>query len=115
MNINTQKGFSVLELLLVITIIGIIAAVGIQSWLKGKRAVDNGAVYASMRSVASTQVSFFSQNQRFARLDEVNTLHHSGLGTPSGTSLIRGRFVFSMSPVAPTDTELKTAYTIIAT
>jgi prepilin-type N-terminal cleavage/methylation domain-containing protein len=115
MNNNSQDGFSVLELLLVITIIGIIAALGIPSYQKGKRAVDNGTIYASLRSVASTQVGFFSQNQRFARLSELNALHGNGLGTPVGTSLIRGRFVIEMSPVTPTDTELKTAYTILAT
>ncbi len=111
---NTQHGFSLIELLLVVTIIGIVSAIGIPSFQKGIRAADNGAAFATLRSMSSTQVSYFSQNSRFARLTELNTLHGNGLGTVSGDSLIRGRFVFEMSPLTPTDVELKDGYTILA-
>jgi len=39
-----------------------------------------------------------------------------GLGTPSGGSdLIRNNFTFSMVPATPTDAELKSGFTIVAT
>jgi prepilin-type N-terminal cleavage/methylation domain-containing protein len=112
---NNQSGFSLIELLLVVVIVGMLAAIGVPSFQKGIRAADNGAAFATMRSMASTQVSFYSQNGRFARLPELNTIHSNNLGTASGTSLVRGRFVIEMSPVEPTDEELKSTYTIIAT
>ncbi|HVE59345.1 MAG TPA: prepilin-type N-terminal cleavage/methylation domain-containing protein [Pyrinomonadaceae bacterium] len=111
---NTQNGFSLIELLLVVTILGIVTAIGIPSFQKGIRAADNGAAFATLRSMSSTQVSFFSQNNRFARLTELNALHGNGLGTLSGNSITRGRFVFEMSPLTPTDAELKEGYTILA-
>ena len=111
---NTQSGFSLIELLLVVTILGIVTAIGIPSFQKGIRAADNGAAFATLRSISTTQVSYFSQNGRFARLSELNTIHANGLGTLSGDSLIRGRFVFEMSPLVPTDAELKDGYEIVA-
>jgi prepilin-type N-terminal cleavage/methylation domain-containing protein len=115
MKTNAQSGFSLIELLLVVTIIGIVAALAVPSFLKGIRAADNGAVFATMRAMSSTQLTFLSQNNRFARLDELNNLHGNGLGTVSGTTIIRGRFTFEMLPVTPTDAELREAYTIVAT
>ena len=111
---NTQSGFSLIELLLVVTIISIVAALGIPSFQKGIRAADNGAAFAQMRVISSAQVSFFSQNGRFARLSELNAIQVGGFGTTSGSSLTKGRFVYELSPLTPTDAELKIGYTVIA-
>jgi prepilin-type N-terminal cleavage/methylation domain-containing protein len=113
---NTQSGFSLIELLLVVTIIGIIAALGVPSFQRGIRAADNGAAFATLRTMSSVQVSFYSRNGRFARLDELNAAHNGALGNLSngGKTLTRGRFVFEMTPLSPTDAELKDGYSITA-
>jgi prepilin-type N-terminal cleavage/methylation domain-containing protein len=116
MKVKNQNGFSLIELLLVVTIIGLIAAIGVPNFQKGIRAADNGTMLGTMRAMASSQVGFYSQNGRFARLGELNALHADTLGTPDGgTGLVRGGFILEMSPVTPTDDELKVQYTIIAT
>ena len=111
---NRQKGFSLIELLLVVVIIGVIAAMAIPAYQKGRWAAENGSAFGTMRTIASTQVSFLSQNGRFGRLAEVNTILGKSIGVEVGDSLVRGRYVFTMSPAVPTDAELKTAYTIVA-
>lgn len=111
---NTQSGFSLIELIIVVAVIGIVAALGVPSFQKGIRAADNGAAFAQLRVMSSAQVSFFSQNGRFARLSELNAAQNGGFGTTSGSSIIRGRFVYEMSPLTPTDGELRTGYEIIA-
>jgi type IV pilus assembly protein PilE len=111
---NTQSGFSLIELLLVVTIIGIIAALGVPSLQKGIRAADNGAAFAQMRVLSSAQLSYFSQNNRFARLNELNSIQAGGFGDTTATSLTKGRFVYEMSPLTPTDAQLRASYTIIA-
>jgi type IV pilus assembly protein PilE len=111
---NNQSGFSLIELLLVITILGVISAIGVPSLQKGIKAADNVSAFGTMRTIATIQVGYYSSNGRFARLSELtNTVKN--LGTPSGSSYVRGRFVLEMSPLSPTDAELKVGYTITAT
>ena len=114
---NTQSGFSLIELLLVVTIIGIIAALGVPSFQRGIRAADNGAAFATLRTMSSVQVSFYSQNGRFASISELNAANNNTFGTLSGggTSLTRGRFIYEMSPLTPDNDQLKAGYTIVAT
>jgi prepilin-type N-terminal cleavage/methylation domain-containing protein len=110
-----EKGFSVVELLIVCAVIGIIAAIAVPHLQKAIRATENGNTFATMRTIASTQVNFFSQNSRFGRITEINNLLASAIGTNSGNEVTRGKFVFTMTPATPTDAELRSGYTITAT
>ena len=96
-------------------IIGILATITFPLLYSAKQSAENGNAFASLRSISSSQVSYFSQNSRFARLDELNTLQASALGVISGTDLTRGRFTFRMNPVSPSDLQLRDGYTVIAT
>jgi prepilin-type N-terminal cleavage/methylation domain-containing protein len=110
-----KDGFSLIELLIVVAIVSLIAAIAIPFLQKGVRAAENGNTFATMRTVASTQMNYFSQNNRFGRLTEINNLLSNSIGTPSGNDVIHGKFIISMTPAAPTDAELKNGYTITAT
>lgn len=112
---NSQGGFSLIELLLIVVIIGVIATIAVPSLLRGIRAADNGSAFASLRTISSAEIGYYSQDGRFARLDELNAASGDTLGTSSPPNLIRGKFTFQMNPIMPTDTELRQAYTIVAT
>ncbi len=103
------------ELMVVVVIVGIIASLAVPALQKGIRAAENGNTFATMRTIASTQVNYYSQNSRFGRLTEINNVLSNSIGTPSGTDINRGKFVMSMVPASPTDAELRNGYTITAT
>ncbi|MFL6468341.1 MAG: type IV pilin protein [Pyrinomonadaceae bacterium] len=115
MKSNNNAGFSLVELLLVVVIIGIIAALAVPALQKGIRSAENGTTFATMRTMSSTQVNFFSQNNRFARLTELQTVLSNGLGTTVEDKVVRGKYIFEMNPISPTDSELTREYTVTAT
>lgn len=110
-----EQGFSLIEILVVVTVIGIIASLAVPHLQKGIRATENGNMYATMRTIASVEVDYYSKNTRFGRLGEINPLLSNSIGSSSGNDLIRGKFLISMVPATPTDVELKNGYTITAT
>ncbi len=109
-----EKGFSLVELLVVVVIVGIITALAVPALQKGIRAAENGTTFATMRSIASTQVQFFSQNNRFGTLPELQQMMSNGIGVTTGDRVVRGRYVFEMTPIAPTPADLADGYTISA-
>jgi prepilin-type N-terminal cleavage/methylation domain-containing protein len=112
---KNERGFSLIELVLVVVIIGVIASVAVPAFLKAKIAAENGTTYATLRSISSTEVGYFSQFGRFGRLSEINPIMGDGIGTLSGNQIIRGKyFVFEMTPANPTDLELKNSFIITA-
>ena len=115
MNNVNQKGFSLIELVLVVTIIGIIAAIAAPSLSKAIAAAENGSAVSTLKNIALAQSNLVVQRGRFGNLDEVNTLQNGKLGTVSLNVLTRGKFKYEMIPANPTPAELKTAYRIKAT
>lgn len=111
---SNQSGFSLIELLLVVVIIGIVTALAVPAFQRATRAAENRSTFAVMRTMASTQVAFFSQNNRFARLTELQTIAGNRFGTTAGDTIVRGRYVFEMDPAVHTPTHLQSRYAISA-
>lgn len=98
MNRKKETGFSLIELLIVVAIIGIIAAIAIPNLLKSQQAAHETAALTEVQTIGKNQVlySITKGHGKFADLATLGSLGYADANMASGT---KGGYVFVSTPI----------------
>jgi type IV pilus assembly protein PilA len=87
-----ERGFSLIELLIVVAVIGIICAIAVPNLLSAKQPAHNASAIASLKQIHTAQIAYRARNGQFGSLAD---LANAGILTdPLLTNGSRSNYTF---------------------
>ena len=111
---STERGFSLIELMIVIAIIGILIAVGVTGWKAAVKQANEAAAVKTIRTISEQQMLYYNGHNRSSFGTFEQMLKDGMLDTRfNGSTPVVEGYIFSMK-VIPKSTNQPASYTINA-
>ena len=109
--LRNKKGFTLIELMIVVAIIGILAAIAIPNFLKFQAKSKQSEAKTNLKGIYTAETAYFGENNQYSGFDDVNwepvgsaRYHYTLTGASAGaaSSLEKGASAQPTGTVAPT-------------
>ncbi|HZH31933.1 MAG TPA: type II secretion system protein [Pyrinomonadaceae bacterium] len=91
---TVQRGFSLIELLIVVAIIGIVASIAVPHFLNSRQSAHNASALSSLRLIHTAEISYRMRNPQYGDLAALHTAN--ALDDPLLAAGTRSNYTFDI-------------------